>query len=377
MVIEFLTQEKNIRSKLEGIAEDGVSLSLVDQSERKATLIRFETKESSITAAKKLEKLYDEVTLLKFSVPVLDERSQFFHSRLFPLINKYECLLRKLLIVSGTQNKEKIKNKDYEQLMRLESYDLSKLHNLLFTDKYFNSQAKSILTEDNKRQYTKEELIKKLSKIKEEPLWDKLFVKDLLTDLRASFTELQEYRNIVMHARIITYKVFVSAKELFERINKQIETEIERLEYHPQKNPSSSYFDSIKPFVLPNYTENLISAIKQIDSFVPAVKLYEIPSVPYLSAIEQLQAYTEPIVSAVNQLQKATDPSTYAVMQISEQWKRHYEINIKPAIQAINMNYPSFSKATESLRSMSLPFEKMVSATKEIADKTNIGDMEE
>ena len=93
--------------------------------------------------------------------------------------------------------------------------------------------------------------------------------------------------------------------------------------------------------------------------------------------IEQLHAYTEPIVSAVNQLQKATDPSTYAVMQISEQWKRHYEINIKPAIQAINMNYPSFSKVTESLRSMSLPLEKMVSATKEIADKTNIGDTEE
>lgn len=386
MVIEFLTQEKNIRSKLKGVIEDGVSLSFISQIERKATLIRFEVKESSIAAAKKLEKMYETVNQLKISVPVLDERSQFYHSKLFPLINNYECLLRKLLIVSGTQNKEKIKSNDYNQLMKLECYDLSMLHKLLFTDQNFNAQVKSIFTEESKHRYTKEELIKKLSGINEEPLWDKLFVKDLLIDLRVSFTRLKDYRNIVMHARVITYEEFVAAKKLFTKINKQIKTEIERMEYHPPKKPSNADNTSKQPFVLPNYTENLVSAIRQLDSYIPASKLFE-PYIdsnlsaieqlkfscePYLSAIDQLRASTEPIVSAVKQLQKAIGSNASTAMQFPERWKKQYEINIKPAIQTINLNYPDFSQATESFRRMSPLFENIDRTFKEKKEENTL-----
>ena len=371
MVIEFLTQEKDIRSKLKGVIEDGVSLSFVDQSERKATLIRFEVKETSIVAARKLEKLYDTVKQLNISMPVLDERSQFFHSELFPLINNYECLLRKLLIVSGTQNKEKIRKKDYEQLMRLESFDLSMLHNLLFTDQYFNTQVKSIFTEENKHDYTKDELMKKVSEINEEPLWDKLFIKDLLIDLRVSFTRLKDYRNIVMHARVITYEEFVAAKKLFTKINKQIKTEIERMEYHPSKKSSIADKTQTQPFVLPNYTENLVSAIRQLDSYIPASKQFEtylVPylsaieqlksiNIPYLSAIEQLHTSAEPIASAVKQLHEVTESNAFNGMQFPEQWKKQYEIDIKPAIQTIKTNYPDFSKAVETFRQIRNPFE--------------------
>lgn len=360
MRLEFLLSNKKKETKLKGINDADISVSIIKLSAGEHAIIRFETKNSSIECARKLDQVYSQAINNGLTKPLLDERSQFFHNKLFPLINQFECRIRKLLILAGIQNKKTINNKQYKELQKLESYDLSMMYNLLFTDQNYNKQIREMFSINNNYHFTKKEVEEKVTNIKEFPLWDELFVKGVLSDLRESFNSLKDYRNVVMHARTMNYDDYKKAKTLFEKTNSDLESEIIKMGYD-QINHMHEIGDSVTPFVLPDYTENLVSAIKHIDFGIKTpmsvFQQFNFNTGAYYSAVKLFQDELDPLSSSVKQLSDQIDSHLSATRQLSDFFKKNYDDSLKPALQIIEKQASAVNEVAESMKKISTSFE--------------------
>lgn len=156
----------------------------------------------------------------EFSPTILtDESSEYFNKSLYPLVNKFERQLRKLLYLKvSLSNEEKLK----KTIQDIEKKDFGDIYNILFVDSDFRSKAR----EKIKKLDTRAEMFEAIEDLNEQTAWDILIGNSVLTKIKDNFDLLKEYRNDVMHAHNIDYDKFKTAKKLFSDVNLELEEQI-------------------------------------------------------------------------------------------------------------------------------------------------------
>ena len=171
----------------------------------------------------------------KFRPTVLSNGcSAYFNKSLFPIVNEFERKLRKLLYLASALQED---NETNEVIKNIESKDLGKIFEGLFTDADFVKKVKEKVNQKT-WQYTRKEILRNINELDENTLWDKLLGVECVETLREKFNEIKDYRNDVMHAHNINLKQYRAAKRLFQKVNDELDMAINELMGTEKKNQS-------------------------------------------------------------------------------------------------------------------------------------------
>lgn len=176
----------------------------------------------------------------KFSpIVLINESAEHFNKSLFPLVNKFERLLRKFLFLKVAQcDPEK-----FGHILRdLEKKDFGEIYSILFVDNQFCTSARNKI----KSVSTRAEMLEILDELQENTTWDMLVDPSVLVIIKENFEAMKDYRNDVMHAHNIGYEAYKKAKTLFTEANTQLEAEIHKIiEFAQPSETSAEYSDSL------------------------------------------------------------------------------------------------------------------------------------
>ena len=227
MILEYLISDEQNADACLAIIDQTKAVSNKKQLIDSHYIVTAFLKSDSDTSAIALSKLHEDIMLAVDCTVLTDESSAYYDRVLFPLINEFERKLRKLLysasVINGVGN---------NQIADLESKDFGELFTLLFRDDEYWKNVKVFVNDQKKGtvgwQGFAGELQSFLQSATEQPLWDRLRPGKAPL-LRESFSDVQKYRNDVMHAHYIKRKDYRDIKRLFTNINAEIDEAIESL----------------------------------------------------------------------------------------------------------------------------------------------------
>ena len=188
-------------------------------------ILVLEVKGESEDAAKLLDPINTQICEKYAPTVLTNECSGYFNKSLFPIINEFERKLRKLLYLASALQDD---SNDREVISNLETEELGKLFETLFSDSEFVKSAKETINRKT-WQFTKKEVLDAIRNIDEHTCWDALLGPTCVKTLREHFGELRRYRNDVMHAHNINYTQYRAAKQMFMKTNKELDIAIDNL----------------------------------------------------------------------------------------------------------------------------------------------------
>ena len=231
MILEYLFLDKKSQPDIEDfnakilngkIKEGKLHIIYKEFDEADYWAVRYEYGKNSELDALYLSDLNEDI-ICKFSPTVLiNESAEFFNKKLYPLINKFERLLRKFLFLRVTI----CDVKKFEHIIKeIESKDFGDIYNILFVDDDFCRDVRNKI----KKSTSRFEMIQILENAEENTAWDILVSNGTLSLIKDNFDALKTYRNDVMHAHNIGENTYKKARRLFEEANLQLEQEINKM----------------------------------------------------------------------------------------------------------------------------------------------------
>lgn len=185
--------------------------------------------EEKLCQAKKLNELtlrLESHCYNKFKV-ICSGSSQYLCNEIYPLIVKFETLLRKTLYISrvlfnhGEINMESFTYMDEKKEKSIEELELGKIYESVFTDK----NLKSSLLKEYNYPLTKADLIKRIQALPEETEWQRMVGKEY-DFIESNFMRIKDIRNSIMHNHLINYSQYEESKTLIEKANEELENAI-------------------------------------------------------------------------------------------------------------------------------------------------------
>ncbi|MBQ0003639.1 MAG: hypothetical protein KBT21_08885 [Treponema sp.] len=243
MLLQYLIKKNDTTSKITGFKpeSDSIKMNCEELKDSDTYLVTFTVDSNDIKAARFLAPLNDSIIEeYKDNCTILENQAAaYFNKTLFPLINDFERLLRKVLYTAKSTllNKDKvdpkIKEKIEKNIVELEKMEFGPLFDSLFTDENFNKTVKAVVGKANPS--TKKQFIELIEQQTENPLWVNFpSAKELCPTLTENFNSIRLMRNDVMHAHNIDAKAFYRAKKLFIEVNEELR-ELEKA-YIPSMN---------------------------------------------------------------------------------------------------------------------------------------------
>lgn len=204
------------------------------------------------------------------------ESSEYYNKLLFPLVNEFERKLRKLLYLAASISDNKAA---FDTFRNLEEKTLGEIFNLLFVDTKFVANMKKRVNGtdefNGQKSYSKAEIQEFLSGVEEHTLWDTLFNGSSPSTIRLKFREVFDYRNKVMHAHNIGRDLFGKARYLFDKINKELNSEIGKIIGQAENEPSKvkrNANSSISSALVAMDLSSLTVALKNATAFTSAAQ---------------------------------------------------------------------------------------------------------
>lgn len=247
MILEYLTSNECIPdvTELGDFKDKGILYETFGFNENKSYITTFLIENDNEKSAKILSKLNTHIIGEYKPTTLTNESSSYFNRRLSPLINDFERKLRKLLYLYISISEDEKANQLVEDL---EKQDLGKIFENIFTDKDFNNKVRENI-KSKTWQFTKNE-------IEENTVWNNILGKDKIKILVENFVTVKDYRNDVMHAHNIDYDCYKKSKNLFKKINQQLDIEIGNIS--GMSTPDVDYVD---------IANNLSDALKIVSNF--------------------------------------------------------------------------------------------------------------
>lgn len=254
MILEYLFFSKNIREGIENFnisalsiyksKNDTLKIVFKDFEGAEYWAVRYEYGKNSENDALRLSKFNEDFVSQFSPVTLINESAEFFNQKLYPLVNKFERLLRKFLFLRVAMCDET----KFEHIIKdIESKDFGEIYNILFVDSRFCKDVRDKI----KNAHTKLDMIQILEESKETTAWDILASEDKLSLIKDNFDVLKLYRNDVMHAHNISETTYKKAKTLFSDANLQLEQEINKLieftdTYHNSEEHTQSLYEKLR-----------------------------------------------------------------------------------------------------------------------------------
>jgi hypothetical protein len=231
MINEYLFLSDDHRTAVEAYRPDGVTAEISYIEKTPLWIASYSLRGKSEDNAKKLSDVHE--TIIKYSPFVLScESSEYYNRALFPLVNKLERKLRKLLYLAASISDN---NEAKGNIKQLEEKTFGEIFDLLFIDQNFIRDMKKRINADPNSEfkgnsnYSKQEIRSYLESRVEHPLWDIILGEEDVPALRTQFRKVQGYRNDIMHAHNIDKESFGKARYLFNKINKELDSAIGKL----------------------------------------------------------------------------------------------------------------------------------------------------
>ena len=244
MVLEYLFFDKNQRQNVEvynheletsdtGNSKNSpVQITYKDFDELECWIVKYERNGNNETTAKQSSEISTYICQ-EFSPTILtDESSEYFNKSLYPLVNKFERLLRKFLYLKVSQCDEQ---KFRSVISDIDQKDFGEIYTILFIDNNFRAAARDKIKKLN----TRAEMFEAIDALQESTAWHILVGDEVLTIIKDNFDLLKEYRNDVMHAHNISWEKYKKAKKLFTDANDALERELNQLLQYSSVTPLS------------------------------------------------------------------------------------------------------------------------------------------
>lgn len=226
MLQEYLFTSDQHKADIETVEfVEKVKKSLRRMENSACWILVLEVKGESEDAAKLLDPINTQICEKYAPTVLTNECSCYFNKSLFPIINEFERKLRKLLYLASALQDD---SNDREVISNLETEELGKLFETLFSDSEFVKSAKEAINRKTWK-FTKKEVLDAIRNIDEHTCWDALLGPTCVKTLREHFGELRRYRNDVMHAHNINYTQYRAAKQMFMKTNKELDIAIDNL----------------------------------------------------------------------------------------------------------------------------------------------------
>lgn len=248
MILEYLFLDKSKRSEIETYISNVVTkrtnandicCTYKEFEETEYWALHCEVSKNAESNAVFLAGINEDFVSKFAPIVLINESSEYFNKNLFPLINKFERLLRKFLFLKVVQcDPEK-----FSHILRdLDKKDFGEIYNILFVDNQFCTSARNKI----KSVYTRAEMLEILDELQENTTWDILVDSSTLVIVKDNFEKMKDYRNDVMHAHNIGYEAYRKAKDLFTEANEQLEAEIHKIiEFSQPAESLVEYSDSL------------------------------------------------------------------------------------------------------------------------------------
>jgi len=279
MLLQYLIKKNDKTAKITEFKPDSesVKMNCEELKDSDIFLLTFSVDSNDIKAARLLAPLNEKIieNYNEDCTVLENQAAAYFNKSLFPLINDFERLLRKVLYTAKSTllNKEKvdpkIKEKIEKNIVDIESMEFGPLFDILFTDENFNKTVKTAV--GKAPPYTKKQFVELIEQQTENPLWANFpGAKDICPTLAERFTEIRYFRNDVMHAHNIDVKTFYKAKRLFEEVNKELR-ELEKI-----------YIPSMSKFLIQDdeWTESMTASLFEISRRIDENLLWTKPQIP-------------------------------------------------------------------------------------------------
>lgn len=346
MTLEYLLSDLNDKEIIESLAPEGCSVSVHTTVRGKCTYIRITHDGNGEATAKKLSGLNDQIVSRCKVLTLTNECAKYFTGRLYPLVSDFECKLRKLLYLASADNPDNPVNKN---IKGLEAKDFGELFEILFVDIDFFNAVKAGIKNRDKKEFTKADVLSYIDSFEENTNWDKLLSKSAAPTFRRRFMDVKRYRNDVMHMHYISLGQYTEAKQLFNAVNKELDTMLEGILGKAETPEIDENFNDTLAQAL---SEHQWSA-EQFEQFAKAVE-------PSLQAMDRLRsiAFDEEKYKKIVELSNLYSP---VLQQEYEKWQEISQKALSPEVaeqlerlakmeQALTANYDKIANALQTLQ---------------------------
>lgn len=224
MKLEYLCKNENYKDIIDSL-DFNEKITFKEDKTNELCILSFEMASESKDSAKILSDTkakISECPIKNDMFLLVDESSEYFNKELYPLYNKFERLLRKVLYLVSTKENN---SSAFDIAKQLETFDFGKIYEKVFTSKAFNNNIKTIV--NDKLPYSKNEIIEKINNIEEVTVWDEL-LKNCNNFISNHFLVIREHRNDIMHAHNISYLSYTNALKIIKEANNNLEEVIKK-----------------------------------------------------------------------------------------------------------------------------------------------------
>ena len=348
MIQEYLLLDNAQKDAIKSYEYEGIKAKLFSANNDKCWIAHFNVNGENENNAKMLSDV-DQYVRRHFSVNILEDGcSAYFNKRLYPLVSRFEYMLRKLLYLTSAVNKD---DKSTANVTDLESQDFGQIFTLLFIDNEFMRNIKDEVKGRNRDDFTKAEIIALIECTEENTLWDVLLGKDVVPTLRNSFHDVRLYRNNVMHSHSINWGKYKEIKKLYSTINSEIDIalhQIEVTEIKPRFNITlnEALRAQAKLLGASDFFQSLVEEMCQLSNLSLTNSEFSLESISMFHEMQkQYEWYSE--------ITEKYQPSQF-IRALNDQIKENLalKIEILPALKKIRekLNLPKIGTFPELLR---------------------------
>lgn len=238
MKIEYLLDKDDQIENSKNLEFTGVDKNIVSIPNREIKKLIFQVKGNSESIANALSNVHDKIQNEKQLTVLINESSQYYVKTLFQYVNELEYLVRKVLRLASSLNKNDEASEGKKYIEQLDLKTLGEIFEFLFTDtkfndkirNLFNDKIKSIYSEEKiSHQITKRQLINRIEGWEEKTPWEVL-LEDRVPTLNENYIELVNIRNDIAHAHHISFEKFERSKDLLTKVLSELKNVIRNIE---------------------------------------------------------------------------------------------------------------------------------------------------
>lgn len=205
----------------------------------------YELQGDTLVNAKVLSEIYESYVEKKIDCYIAtNEASEFFNISLYPLFNKFERNLRKLIYILAVKSED---NEIIRFANRIDCDDFYCLMSFLFNNGH---PLKAIKKRNYSSDFVQAVIEQTINELPKKSLWTYFISEESF--ISKNYLQLVHYRDIVMHADNINYEKYATILLSIEEANREIELLL--LEYTVQ----SIYLPVPFQKVIKNFNKQLI-----------------------------------------------------------------------------------------------------------------------
>lgn len=214
MKLEILSKRNGIAVSLDKLQLNKEVL-ISRQDDECITSIIYEIQDNNLNSAKILSGIYDQYVNLQIDCYVAtNDAAEFFNLELYPLFNKFERNLRKLIYILAIKSDD---NAMKNFASKIEKLDFNALMNYLFNKKTPLKAIKNGYSNEFLRQSVEQDI----SNLSQKSLWSYFVAEDSF--LSNKYKEIINHRDSVMHAENMNYKKYLIFQCEMDNANKELE----------------------------------------------------------------------------------------------------------------------------------------------------------